>query len=301
MDRALADGDIARAARDGRGKPATLGDLVDGYLATQSDVIACNDIGLRTSQASEAAAGRALVHKTRIAVRRLRSVLRLFSDLFEAEQRADFDAELVWYADLLGRVRDCDVLAERLPDRVRRLPVEHVLGPVQADLDKTLTAQRREAWDNLRTELDSARYANLLGLVRDWRATPPLTPAATAKVKHVGRYVDKAERKAAKRLRQADGDPQALHRARKAAKRLRYVAQLAATTDPRFASVAKEAKARQTKLGEHQDAVVAAQFLRRLGAAEGSTPGHNGFTYGLLMANELAEAAAIRAKTAISG
>jgi CHAD domain-containing protein len=114
------------------------------------------------------------------------------------------------------------------------------------------------------------------------------------KAKRVRDYVDLAERKADKRLRKA-GDAEALHSARKAAKRLRYVAELAAATDPTLASVAKKGKSRQTDLGEHQDAVVAADFLRRLGAAVGTTPGHNGFTYGLLMANELHDAAAIRA------
>lgn len=282
--------------------PVTLGDLVGDYIAAQCDVIECNDAELRTG----ASAQPALVHKTRVAVRRLRSVLRVFGDLFEAQQAARLDEELVWFAGLLGSVRDCDVLAEHLPDRIGRLPAEYILGPVQADIDKALAAQRHEAWDKLRSELDSPRYASLLGLLREWRAEPPLTPAAEVKARRVRPYVDKAERKADKRLRQAkkrlrgaDGDPQALHRARKAAKRLRYVAELAEAADPGFASVAEKAKARQTRLGQHQDAVMAAEFLRRLGATEGTTPGHNGFTYGLLMANELAEAAAIRESKAV--
>jgi CHAD domain-containing protein len=283
VDRALRNG---QAAPDTLGKPQTLGALIEPYLATQCDVIACNDIGLRT--------GQQLVHKTRVAVRRLRSVLRICADLFDPGKAAEFDGELVWFADLLGRVRDCDVLDERLTDRIDELPAEYVLGPVRAEMEKTLASQRREAWDNLRQEMDGERYASFLKLLRVWRSTPPLTAAADVKPKRVQAYVDKAKRKADKRFRKADGDPGALHRARKSAKRMRYVAELAEPNDSDFASIVKKGKARQSTLGDHQDAVVAADFLRQLGAAAGAN-GHNGFTYGLLMANELNHAAAIRA------
>jgi CHAD domain-containing protein len=47
---------------------------------------------------------------------------------------------------------------------------------------------------------------------------------------------------------------------------------------------AKQAKKLQTKLGHRQDAVMAVAFLRRLGAVAGTTPGENGFTYGILLA-----------------
>ena len=54
---------------------------------------------------------------------------------------------------------------------------------------------------------------------------------------------------------------------------------------------AKKAKGLQTLLGEHQDAVVAAGYLARLGAAAGANRNQNGFTYGVLMADELHRAA----------
>ena len=41
-------------------------------------------------------------------------------------------------------------------------------------------------------------------------------------------------------------------------------------------------------LGSHQDTHVTAGFLRDLGARVGSRSGHNGFTYGLLYAREIA-------------
>jgi hypothetical protein len=50
----------------------------------------------------------------------------------------------------------------------------------------------------------------------------------------------------------------------------------------------------QTLLGEHQDAIVAANFLARMSASEEIEAG-SAFTYGILMANELNRAAEIRA------
>ena len=64
---------------DGRAQSVewgTVGELVAAYIAAQCEVIASNDVGLRT--------GTPAVHKTRVAARRLRSTLRIFSDLFGA-------------------------------------------------------------------------------------------------------------------------------------------------------------------------------------------------------------------------
>ncbi|HET9647590.1 MAG TPA: CYTH and CHAD domain-containing protein [Microlunatus sp.] len=285
LDRALAH---EAGAASGLDRSGTVGELVAAYVATQCDVIACNDVGLRT--------GQRLVHKTRVAVRRLRSTLRVFKDVVEAEPAKVLNDELVWYADLLGKVRDCDVLAELLALRISELPVEQVLGPVSADVQRSLTLERNQHWDRLGEEMAGERYQRLIGLIRVWRSCPPLTSAAEEKATDGGDYVGRAERKAYKRLGNAADDVEELHRARKALKRLRYAAELAEPADPGLASTAKKAKGLQTLLGDHQDAMVAARYLARLGAAAGVNPDQNGFTYGVLMANELHRAAAIRAR-----
>jgi BioD-like phosphotransacetylase family protein len=58
--------------------------------------------------------------------------------------------------------------------------------------------------------------------------------------------------------------------------------------------IARDAKDLQTLLGEHQDAVVAANFLSAVSAAL-DRENETGFTYGVLVANELNRAAEIRA------
>ena len=46
-------------------------------------------------------------------------------------------------------------------------------------------------------------------------------------------------------------------------------------------------------LGEHQDSIVAADFLRAEGVRVGMRSGHNGFTYGLLFGLERSRRAAV--------
>jgi CHAD domain-containing protein len=62
----------------------------------------------------------------------------------------------------------------------------------------------------------------------------------------------------------------------------------------RMKRTARKAKELQTLLGEHQDAVVAANFLATISAPSHGENGESGFTYGVLMANELNRAADIR-------
>ena len=65
-----------------------------------------SDIGLRT--------GAPVVHQTRVAARRLRSTLRVFGDVVNAAAADELNNEVAWYAELLGQVRDREVLNTRL-------------------------------------------------------------------------------------------------------------------------------------------------------------------------------------------
>jgi CHAD domain-containing protein len=284
LDRALTptsgDGGASRVER------GTVGELVAAYLATQCEVLASNDVGMRT--------GTPDVHKTRVAARRMRSTLRIFDDVVDAAPAEELGNELAWYADLLGQVRDRDVLSTRLVKQIAELPPEQVRGPVEAEITKTLAAEREEAVDRLSKAMRTSRYAHLVRLLRGWRAAPPLTEAAGEESKAAVTYVEKAKQKADKRLRKADDDIERLHRARRATKRARYAAELVEPADSEMKAVARDAEDLQTLLGEHQDAVVAATILATTSADEDIEAG-SAFTYGVLMANELNRAAEIRA------
>ena len=264
----------------------TVGELVAAYLAAQCEVLASNDVGMRT--------GTPAVHKTRVAARRLRSTLRIFSDVFGAEPAEELDNELKWYADVLGQVRDRDILSSRLGKQIANLPPEQVRGPVEAEVTKTLDAEREDAVRKLDKAMRTPRYAHLMQLLRGWRAAPPLTDAAGDQGATAVKYVEKAKRRADKRLRKADDDSDELHRARKAFKRARYAAELVEPIDSQMKSIARDAEEMQTLLGEHQDATVGAEFLAKM-SSDGEIEAGSAFTYGILMANELNRAAEIRA------
>lgn len=199
-----------------------------------------------------------------------------------------------WYADLLGQVRDRDVLSSRLVKQIADLPLEHVRGPVGAEIMKTLDAELEDAVRRLDWAIRTQRYKHLIQLLRGWRVAPPLTDSASQDGAEAVKHVETAQRKADKRLRKADDDVAQLHRARKAFKRVRYAAELVEPADSQMRSIARDAQEMQTLLGEHQDAVVTAKFLAATSADEDIEAG-SAFTYGVLMANELNRAAEIRA------
>ncbi|SDS26611.1 CHAD domain-containing protein [Friedmanniella luteola] len=271
---------------------SSLAGLVGRYVAEQCDQIARGDLALRL--------GDPKVHRTRVAIRRLRSTLRVYGDLLDPEPARRLEEELVWWSGLLGEVRDREVLAARLAAQLAALPPELVLGPVAADLDATLSRERAQHLHRVEEELIGARLLGLLEALVRWRTEPPFLEGASAPADGVRAYVKAAGRNARRRLRQAAREEpgpeqeERLHRARKAAKRARYAAELAEPAWPRAAQHARRAEELQTQLGEHQDSVVTAAFLLRAGAAAGARRGHNGFTYGLLLADERQRATEVR-------
>jgi CHAD domain-containing protein len=255
------------------------------YLTEQIDTIFEGDLALRR--------GSDPIHDTRVAIRRLRSTLRVFAKLLDRSV-GRVDEELKWYAGLLGEVRDCQVQRRRFSEALAELPPELVLGPVGNRINTDLHSDQLKARSVVAEAMNSQRYLDLLATLQRWRTVPPLTE--TPRLKAVKKQARRAERKADRRLAQAieAEDDALLHRARKAAKRARYAAELRAPVEKRSKATAKHYKRIQRVLGDHQDGVVASATLRRLALAAGTTPGENGFTYGLLYAREQQAAQAAR-------
>jgi CHAD domain-containing protein len=265
-----------------------VGDLVKAYLSEQCTVIIDSEAQLR--------AGENVVHTTRVAVRRLRSTIRVYAELFDVAQAGRLEEELIWWASLLGEVRDLDILRTRMDALIDELPPEVVLGPVRSTVDTEIAVRRKGAADAVVEALDSARYRHLVGLAHQWRSDPPLTEAATAPAGTVKGYAKRAGKKVDKRLTRAvtagnAGEPAdaLLHRARKAGKRHRYAVEAAQPVwGGKADKIIAQRKKLQDLLGEHQDRIVSSAFLRDLGARLGVREGQNGFTYGLLYGRESA-------------
>jgi CHAD domain-containing protein len=240
------------------------------------------------------------VHQTRVAVRRFRSTLRTFGPLFDRDRVAALDGELRWFANVLGVVRDTQVLRLRLDGAVEKLPPELVLGPVRARIDSELMSEQAERWQALTAEMDGDRYLAVLADLEAFVDRPPLTDAAHRPTKWLRRRVRRAETKVNRRLDYAGTteDPHDLHRARKAAKRARYAAELIEPiSHGKSASrLAKRERDLQDLLGQHQDSQLSQALLRRLGAKAGTTPDENGFTFGILLEQERAFAREVRAQ-----
>src|SRR4029453_4592502 len=77
-----------------------------------------HEAGVRIGEDPEA------VHQARVATRRIRSTLRTFSSLLDEEGTARLRDDLKWRANLLGEVRDTDVLLERFSEHLAALPAE---------------------------------------------------------------------------------------------------------------------------------------------------------------------------------
>ena len=262
------------------------------YMAGQIDAIFDGDMQLRRGQDP--------IHDTRVAIRRLRSTMRVFGKLLDRSATEHLDEELKWFAGLLGEVRDRQVQRRRFRAVLDDWPPELVLGPVATRINSDLHSEQLKARTAVSEAMDSQRYLDVLATLQRWRAEPPLTTRPTAK--KLDKRASRAERKADRRLSAAvkAGDDTMLHRARKAAKRARYAAELRRPMDKSAAvkKAEKHFKRIQRLLGAHQDSVVASDVLRRFALTAGTTAGENGFTYGLLFAREqqIAETLRVRAR-----
>jgi CHAD domain-containing protein len=269
-------------------KPATAREVIGDYLAEQCTVIIDSEAQLR--------AGEDVIHKTRVAVRRLRSTLRVFAEFFDPAEAARLEEELVWWAGLLGKVRDTDILTQRQTALLAELPAELILGPVESTIQTELAVRRKQAMDEMFEGLNSERYRKLIGMVHRWRSDPPFTDAADAPADAINAAIKKAKKKVRKRLDRAVASRRAeepsdelFHRARKASKRHRYAVEAALPIwGSKADKIISERKDLQDLLGNHQDSIVSAAFLRELGARIGIRSGQNGFSYGVLYGHELA-------------
>ncbi|MDT5189699.1 MAG: hypothetical protein QOI28_1950 [Mycobacterium sp.] len=268
------DGVVAPART--RSSPAQR--AVTVYLGEQIDRIVSGDAELRR--------GVDPIHDTRVAIRRVRSTLRVFAKLFDRAAATEIESELKWFAAVLGEVRDCQVQRKRFGDALDRLPDDLILGPVRSDIRNALLSMERPARRRVTDAMDSERYLGMMAVLSRWRTEPPLQDGFG--VHELRKRFKKARRKADRRLVAAVGDGQdvALHSARKAAKRARYAGEPVGAVQPQASRKAKAYKKVQSALGDHQDTVVARDVLRRMAAGTGSSQDQNGFTYGLLYARE---------------
>ena len=186
--------------------------------------------------------------------------------LFEEKWSGELRAELSWLGDVLGGVRDLDVLSAHLRSE------SETLDPADA-------AALRPVFSSLSAERKKARAT----LTRAERKAVRERPGAAERgrdERSARKQRDRARRargEGVRQARQVDEAPGAeptdeeLHRARIRGKRARYAAELAAEVAPRSPeSFIEKAKAFQDVVGVHQDAVVAEENLCVLAHGDGA-------------------------------
>ena len=287
-DRPHGKRDRALLARTG---PGTIGGAVTALLRGQTEQLIALDPAVRSDEFDA-------VHKMRVAVRRLRSTLRTHRQLLADEPCQALAEELRWLGAVLGEARDREVLGARLGAEIGRLPSAECPGPVRERIDGWASAEYRRSWKRAVATLDSPRYFILLDALEALAARPPLRGRARrGAVAEFRRTARREQQRVALRLAEASATPvgpqhdQALHEARKAAKRARYAAEGARPTVGKSAGrLAARMKDLQELLGERQDALLACAALPEL-AAVAHRAGEEGFGYGVLYAGQRAAVA----------
>lgn len=239
--------------------------VVRRALAASAVRLIVHDPGVRVGDDPED------VHQARVATRRLRSDLRTFRDVVDAEWAGPLRDELKWLGAALGDVRDAEVLRDRLRSRASRLPDA---DQFEADaLVDGLDARRVETRNALLGSMREPRYVELLDSIVDAAHDPRVVDevASSPARELLAPVLERPWKHLETAIEHVVSDPtdEALHAARIRAKRVRYAAEAVAPVFGKTARKFAEAAADlQDVLGEHQDAVVAGAWLREARTGE---------------------------------
>ncbi len=258
------------ALRKGLGiDPAdTMAEAARRVLGAQLDRMAAHEQGARDGRDMEE------VHDMRVAVRRMRAALRVFSPYLDAAAYKPFRKSLRRTGPILGAVRDLDVFREKAQRYLGALPYERrsELDPLLAAWQTAYAAAREE----MLALLDSKAHGQFKRQFARFLATPgagapPAPPASDAPLPHRVREAvpplvaaSYAAVRAYTGLVEETNPPlPRLHQLRIAAKGLRYALEFFREILPTEAeALIDRIKSLQDYLGDLQDAVVTCGILQ---------------------------------------
>jgi CHAD domain-containing protein len=264
----------------------SLGGVAFAVLRAQFAEMRDHEFGTRLGEDPEE------LHDMRVPTRRMRAAMKVFEGALP-ERAGWLREELRWVAQALGEVRDLDVQIERF-EAWRGEADEEVSGFLDRILSIT-HKQRTEARKNMVETLDSDRSERLMSSFAEMLRLGPAAELELAQADGTGRADEPVTatallsrryrkwRRVAKRLDESSS-PEAFHDVRKKSKRLRYTLEFFSDVYGRpVQKLVRPLKALQDDLGDHQDAVVTAEYLRELGTTSGKTrvPRGVAFTMGV--------------------
>ncbi|MBK8462962.1 MAG: CHAD domain-containing protein [Nigerium sp.] len=203
-------------------EPMTARDVLTRWMAKQIGVIQTREADVRID-ATDA------VHKTRVATRRLRSMLKTFAPLFRPRRAHALRTELTWLAGLLGDSRDAEVLLATFTSLLDDLGPDKVSDPVRTRLLEHLTRQHADAHADMVEGLDTKRARKLREALAFALDNPPLRadaglPAAQVLLPLRARAVAEVALLGAHALIEPE-ELEDWHEVRKAAKAVRYASE----------------------------------------------------------------------------
>lgn len=216
-----------------------------------------NEAGLHESDDPE------FIHQARVAIRRLRSALKLWAPILPDEFKTCFQPAWRDIGNNLGDARNWDVFAtQTLPQLKKRFPEHPAIARLSAHTRRQQLRARRAA----RAAMSAPSYSQLLLVFADallaLPADPsglPLEPFARTRLKRRMRAISRA-------AESAQTDPASRHALRIAFKRLRYALEFFESVYSDRASKAALASAckLQELLGELNDLAIAEQLVAGL-------------------------------------
>ena len=227
-------------------------DLLRGFFREQHARMLAHDAGVLSGGDPED------LHQLRVAVRRLRSILRTAKPALDERGAESLGGELSWLAGETGLARDFDVLLPALRNDADALDSDErdALRPVLGNM----TVARVTAVERAQKAVGSERYRSLLGMLE--QAADSLPQNGNGSLEDAARQEFKRLKKAMKRVVEDPTDA-AIHRARIKGKRARYVVELLEAELGKPASrLTSATKHFQDVAGEHHDTVVAEEQVR---------------------------------------
>jgi inorganic triphosphatase YgiF len=213
------------------------------------------------------------VHQMRVALRRMRSALNIFSDLVPSEKTEPIRQEMRWLAGELDGARNWDVCEqETLPPIVAAFPNHEGL----AELQRRSAEIRRQHNEQARSAVASSRYQKFLLTIGAWLCSPPASTAIEpANEPSLAEFAATILQKRHKQLKKRGKhivslSPAERHKVRIAAKKLRYAAEFFSSLYPRkhkHAYIAALADL-QDVLGILNDAATTANLLQEIQVTE---------------------------------
>jgi CHAD domain-containing protein len=169
------------------------------------------------------------VHQMRVALRRLRAAISLFSAVVADDRTEAIKTELRWLAKELGPARDLDTL---LFEVIQPLRKRHAKEPGLASISNMFTRKRLRSYRQAQQAVQSARFRTLVLDTSEWVEAGPWSRSEDAlmRARHempIEMYAAEQLSHRCRRIRRRgarinDPDPEQLHRLRIQVKKVRY-------------------------------------------------------------------------------